>query len=209
MAVTLGNLTDRILRETNMSGAEFTLGVKEAIVTAIKFMEMDFIWLFYKIGTITVLAGGNATSLPDDLAKLIDAKYPIGSVIYGADQGFVGIPYPDLNALFNNTTSSGYPLKYAVYGTQFYIYPYTDTDITFTLSYNYKDSFYPETDNDISIWFNDETVDAVRYKAKEVFYRDTLQSEIEAAPFRGAFKEWEQNMVIKNNNRQLINIISI
>jgi hypothetical protein len=209
MAVTLGALADRIQIETNQDGTEFRDGIKRAIVTAIKFMEAKFVWLFYKTSTVTILAGGNAVDLPDDFARLVDVKFAIGTVLYGKNQGFIGVPFPDLNGYFSNTDTTGIPLKYSIYGNQLYIYPLTDSDIDFTVNYNYKDSFYPADDADSSIWFNDETVDCVRYKAEEIFYRDMLQSLEMSLPYQAAFKEWEANLIEKNTNRQIFNELSI
>lgn len=210
MAETLGTLVARILFESNREGEVFEQGAKNAIVSAIIYMESKFPWLFYKKGIVTIPAGQEAIDLPDDLARLIDAKYNIGTVLYGARQGFIGIPYIDLNSYYNNTQSSGYPSVYSVFGNQLYVYPITNTDLDITLSYNYKDSFYPTAEDDSSIWFADETIDCVRYKALEIFYRDTLQATLETiATYASASDDFQRNLIARNNQKQVLNKLSI
>jgi hypothetical protein len=213
MAVTLGDLSTQILYETNKSGQEFNYGVTNAIITAIKYMEQKHPWVFSKTAIITIVATStavsNAVNLPADFNRLLDAKYAIGNCLYGTRQGFVSIPYDELNSLITNTAQTGYPLKYAIYGDQFYVYPFTNTNIDFTINYNYKDAIYPAVPSDTSVWFNDQTIDAVRNKALEVFYRDTLESPEIANSYVPIFQDYSDNLSRKNNKRSVYNLLSI
>lgn len=209
MAITLGNLKTRILYETNKSGDEFDYGVNNAIVTAIKYMEQIHPWVFSKSASLTILATTNAVNLPGDFNRLLDAKYFIGNCSYGSRAGFNSIPYDELFNLFSNTAESGYPTKYAIYGNQLYVYPVTNSDTPILINYNYKDEFYPETDSDSSVWFDDQTVDCVRNKALEIFYRDTLQSPEIANSYIPIFQDYSNTLIRKNNKRSVFNLLSI
>lgn len=209
MAATLGDLKTRILYETNKSGADFDYGVTNAIVTAIKYMEQLHPWVFSKTAIITILATTNAIDLPEDFNRLLDAKYSIGSCIYGSRQGFVSIPYDELFNLMTSTAQTGYPLKYAIYGQQFIVYPITSSDTPITINYNYKDSTYPAVNSDTSVWFNDQTIDAVRNKALEIFYRDTLESPEIANSYVPIFQDYSAVLKSKNNKRMVFNLLSI
>lgn len=215
MAATLGDLKTRILYETNKNGSDFDYGVTNAIVTAIKYMEMEHPWVFSKGATITILTGTNSVALPADFNQLLDAKYSIPNtatgitILYGAMQGFTSMTYPDLNAMIWSTGETGFPTRYAVWGNQFFVYPYTNTAVPITINYNYKDSFYPAVNNDESVWFNDQTIDVVRNKALEVFYRDTLQSPEIANSYVPIYQDYSAALSAKNNKRQVFNILSV
>lgn len=209
MAETLGSLKTRILYETNKSGADFDYGVKNAIVSAIKYMEQKHPWVFSKAAIITILSGNNYVNLPDDFNRLLDAKYSIGTSIYGTRQGFTSMPYDDLNAMITNTGEAGYPTKYSIYGSQFFVYPFTNSDTDITIHYNYKDTFYPDSDEDTSVWFDSQTIDAVRNKALEIFYRDTLESPEIANSYLPIFQDYSDTLSRKNNKRLVYNVLSI
>jgi hypothetical protein len=219
MAVTLGALKTRILYETNNTSADFDTGVTNAIITAIKFMEMTHPWVFTKTGVITILEGKNSVSLPADFNQLLDAKYTIpndpitnpgGSpVLYGTRQGFTIMSFADLNSKIWSTAEAGYPCRYAVYGAVLYVYPYVSANVPITIDYNYKDAFYPATDNDTSVWFDDQTVDVVRNKALEIFYRDTLQSPEISNSYVPVFENYSNALKSKNNKRLIYNTLSV
>ncbi len=209
MAVTLGELKTRILFETDKSGSDFEYGVTNAIVTAIKYLEHKHPWVFNKTGVITISAGTNYANLPDDFSRLLDAKYSIGNCLYGARQGFTNVTYADLNSYMTTTAETGYPARYAIYGAQLYVTPNTANAIDVTISYNYKDSSYPSNDDDISVWFDDQTIDLVRNKALEIFYRDTLQTPELADTYLGIFQDYSNNLSKRNNTRLVQNVLSI
>lgn len=209
MVTTLGQLKTRILYETNKTSQDFEQGVQNAIVSAIIYMESEHPWLFTKTSTVTVGANTNATSLPDDLNQLISATFNLDGANYTERTGFVWVPYDELITYFGNTGDTGIPLKYSNFQELFYIYPITASDQDFTLIYHYKDEFYPNNDSDISIWFNDQTIDLVRTKALEIFYRDTLQSSEIADTYVPVYQDYVRNLQIKNNKRNVFNRLSI
>lgn len=209
MTVTIATLADQILSEINREGDDYFQAAKRAIVTAIKYMEVEFPHYFEKTGTITILSGEKAVDLPADFARLVDAKASASGVYYGAIQGFLQIPYPDLNNYYNTTSQSGLPLKYSLFGGQFVVFPYTASDTDILLSYNYKDAFYPSADGDTSIWFNDETIDPVRYKALEVISRDFLRSPDSTAVYAQAFADFVDMLIRKSNQQSINNLLSI
>jgi hypothetical protein len=209
MAGNLLDLRTRILYETNKSGSDFTYGANNAIVTAIIHMEQKHPWVFAKTGQIIIPANTNVGSLPADFNQLLDAQFINGTGLWGSRQGFTIMSYDDLFNLFRNTNEEGFPRKYAVYGDQLYVYPYTNTAITININYNFTDAFYPANDTDTSVWFNNETIDAVRNKALEIFYRDTLQSPEIADTYVPIFMDYSNNLSRKNNKRLVFNKLSI
>jgi hypothetical protein len=219
MAGTLGDLKTRILYETNKSGADFDFGVTNAIVTAIIYMEQNHPWMFVKQAFFTIDAGTNFFTFPDDFNELIDAKYAVVSppfpaplssyVYYGVRQGFTAIPFDDLNSLFNNGAENGLPTKYATLGNLFYVYPLAASDTPVLITYRYKDAVYPEANNEVSIWFNDQTIDALRNKALEIFYRDTLQSPDLANSYIPIVEDYINTIKRKNSSKTVYNILSI
>lgn len=218
MAGTLGDLKARILYETNKSGADFDAGVTNAIVTAIIYMEQNHPWIFAKQGSFTIASGDNFFTFPDDFNELIDAKYGIVSidsggntstVLYGARQGFTSLPYDDLNSLYTNSAETGYPTKYATLGNLFYVYPIQSSDTPIFITYRYKDAVYPQANDDTSIWFNDQTIDALRNKALEIFYRDTLQSPEIANGYVPIVEDYINTIKRKNSSKTVYNILSI
>lgn len=219
MAGTLGDLKTRILYESNKSGADFDYGVTNAIVTAIIYMEQNHPWIFVKTGQFIINAGTNFFTFPDDFNELIDAKYgiatppppatPTSTVYYGVRQGFTPLPYDDLNSLFTNSAQTGYPTQYATLGNIFYVYPITSSNTPVVITYHYKDDVYPQANNDISIWFNDQTIDALRNKALEIFYRDTLQSPDIADTKVPIFQDYINTIKRKNSSKTIYNILSI
>jgi len=208
MAVTFGTLIERMLYETNKSANDFETGIKNAIVSALIYMESNHPWLLSKAGDVIISEGTRATDLPDDLNTLITAQYNIGTVINGDRQGFLQLSFNELINLFNNTSESGYPTRYAVFGDQLYVYPYTNTDTTVTLYYNYTDTTYPAVDSDTSVWFDDKLVDGVRYKALEIFYRDTLQTPELGNVYTAITRNFEDTLKKRNNYRDRNNLLN-
>lgn len=209
MAENFGQVKQWILYQTNKDGSDFDYGVSSAIQSAIIFMESNYNWLFQTTTQLTIAAGQNATNLPEDFAQLIDLQYYIGNVLYGSRSGFVQIPFIDLNALVNSTAESGYPQKYALFNDQVYVYPATSSSTNLLIHYQYKDEFYPTNNSDASIWFGDQTIDCIRFKALELFYRTTLQSPDVADKYFNTFTIFENALVAKNNNRSVNQLLSI
>lgn len=208
MTITLGTLKTQILNETQRDSSEFGSYVQSAILSSIKFMEAEHPYVFQKGGTLTISSGSNTASLPSDLNQLIYASYTVGPSIYNASVGFNAVNFSDLLSFFSSTSETGNPLKYSMFGGLFYVYPYTQSDITFTLYYYYTDSSYPQTDSDTSVWFDDHTVDCVRAKATEEFYRYTLQTPEKADQYLTSFATYLNNLRARNV-RQFNNQLSI
>ncbi len=209
MAITLGDLKAQILAITARDLATYGDFAQQGILTAIKYMETEHPYCLQKGGTVTVLANTNSIPLPADLNQLIYAEYNIGGVIYNTPIGFQQVSYPDLLGLFSTTTQTGNPSKYAIFSESMYIFPYTTNDIEYTLAYYYTDTFYPQTDNDTSVWFNDATIDCVRTKAIEWFYRFPLESPDLGDRYQMTFQDFLRNLRSKNNTKRYYNRLSI
>lgn len=209
MVTTFGELQQRILYETNKTAQDFSYGVKNAIRTAIIYFEAQHPWLFSKSAVITVSADTNYANLPVDFNQINNVLFNINGVTYNQSNGFVQITYSDLLNLLGGVSNVGLPLKYAIWNEQLFIYPVTESDQDFTVYYYYKDSSLPSNDNDISIWFNDETIDALRNKALEIFYRDTLQSAEIADTYVPIYQDYIRNLQTRNNRKAMFNRLSI
>jgi hypothetical protein len=218
MATTLGSLAIQILNDTNRDAGAFLNpgnpqtyqdAVQNAIVTAIKYLEYDYYWLFKKLNTITILQNSNVTALPVDFGMLINAGYSLNGGLYNQRQGFLPMPYDELTSLFWNTSSTGYPTKYSILANNFYVFPYCSANTVFNLTYYYKDVTYPVNPEDTSIWFNDLTVDLVRMIAMQRFYKDTLQTPEIADTYDKDIAMFQAGLMRQNNNRQVSNVMSI
>ncbi len=205
MAVTLGDLTNQILAITNRDAGNYAAFVQNSIITAIKFMEAEHPFSFQKTSTITVTSGLNAALLPADFSQLIYAEYTLDGSIYNQSRGFLNSTYSDLLSLYNSNNNVGIPRKYAIYSGNFYVYPYTNGDTNFNLTYYYTDTFPPQTANDTSVWFGANTIDCVRSKAIENFYRYALQSPDLADRYVTDFNSFLQNLR-QANNSQIFNM---
>lgn len=219
MAVNFGQLTQWILDDTNrdastllnggVSSATYKTAVQRAIVTAIKYMESSLYWAFKTSSVVTILDQEYSVSLPPDFSSLVAIQFSIGSTLYSLREGFVNLSFPEMLSFYQNSGEQGTPRKYAIYDDRLYIYPLASGDTNFTLYYYQKDVFYPQNDEDTSIWFSDETVDLVRMKAMERFYHDTLQAPEIASRYTIAVDDFERNLMRKNNLRQNNNVLSI
>jgi hypothetical protein len=221
--VTLNQLQKRILTEANRSVATYGTQVNNAIVTAIKYMEFNHPWLFQKqtdLGSFVVPAGLNEVALPDDFNSVIAVRYLIGNLLYGEREGFLGITYAELSDYYNLVNMTGQPMRWAIFNASLFIYPNVPADTTFKLIYYYKDKLYPAPNpiniddpeiwlNPTSIWFQYDTVDAIRYLALSIFYSDTLQAPEIGETYMKIFKEWQKNLVMRNNHRNVSNLLTI
>lgn len=199
MAGNLGDLVTRILQETNRD-VTYQQAVKNAIITAIKFMERNLPRIFQTQTTLTLPQGSNVVALPSDFNSLIFLRYNFGGTWYDLSQGFAGVDLATLLNYFGSVGTTGYPKKYAIFGNNIYIYPTGYSDVDLEMFYYYKDANYPVNDSDVSIWFNDDTIDALRYKARSVFISDTLQTPELATADDQRFEEFRRNLIMRNNN---------
>ncbi len=204
---TLGELQQRILYETNRDINTYGLGVNNAILSAIKYLEFNHPWLFQKQTSFTIPQYDNSAVLPSDFSSVIALNYIQGTQVYGLREGFQGITYAELSDYYNLTNQIGQPMKWALYNQNVYIYPKAQSDIVFNLIYNYKDATYPTNPTDTSIWFSYDTIDMCRYKALEIFYRDTLQAPEIAQRYYAAYADFQKNLITRNNYRNINSIL--
>lgn len=209
MALTFGGLANLISAETNRTGTVYIDFIKNSILSAIVFMEAEYPYLFEKVATLTITQGNNAVNLPDDWSVPVYVSYELDGSIYGSPQGFSPLTYEDLIRLYTSTNNVGRPSKYAFFAGQFFVFPYTSGDVTFTLSYNYKDASYPQIDSDSSIWFSPLTIDCVKAKATELFYAYPLQTPEKAVAYKASFDDFINNLRTRNNIERQSNTLSI
>lgn len=207
MAVTFGQMTDRILRETARDTSMDT-GVQDAIITAIKELEREQYWLFEKEADLTLLEGFNNVALPNDFAEMSTLRLLIGDTYNTERFGFTLVTNHEIfNFVRQNTR--GIPYMWSIFANSIYLFPVADSDYTLNIHYYYKDVTYPSLYSDTSIWLGDLTEDLTRYKALSIFYRDSLQAEEKALFYEQKANSSIGNMRIRNNQRLQINKLSI
>lgn len=207
MAVTLGQLTARILRETARD-VSFEQSVNDAIVTAIKELEREQYWLFETDTTLTLLENTNSVLLPPNFAEVSTLRLLYNGTYMTEVYGFTPVTNHEI---FNFTRQdiTGVPYMWAIYNDSIYVYPWAYADYQLDLRYFYKDTNYPTEYQDNSIWLGDLTEDLTRYKALAIFYRDSLQAEEKAMFYEQKAADSVANMRIRNNQRRTINRLSI
>jgi hypothetical protein len=208
MAVTFGQLAARILQETNRDST-FEISVENAIITAIKVLEREQYWLFETSTQLILSAGVNNVVLPIGFSEINKLRLLVNTTFKTARNGFVPVTFNDLQDYQVLLNYQGIPNQWAIYNNSIYVSPFPDSDYVLYMDYYYKDPVYPVAYEDTSIWFGDLTQDLTRYYAMYVFYRDTLQAEEKAQYYGMAAQEFINNMRIRNNQRQIINRLSI
>lgn len=207
MAVTFGQMTDRILRETARDTSMDT-GVQDAIITAIKELEREQFWLFEKEADLTLLQGTNNVSLPNDFAEMSTLRLLVGDTYNTEMFGFTSVTNHEIFNFVRQSTE-GVPYMWSIFANKIYLFPVADSDYTLNMHYYYKDEIYPSLYSDTSIWLGDLTEDLTRYKALSIFYRDSLQAEEKALYYEQKANASIGNMRIRNNQRLQINRLSI
>lgn len=205
MAVTFSELKTRIIKEagdntTSGQAAYFEL-IGNAIVSAIKFYESSKLWFLEERDTLTLTSGLDYTALPDDFRAAIELRVKVNGSWRGYNQGFSAISYQELIDQNINTTNTGCPSKYAFFADSIYFDRVADQNYDIDISYIKGDVTYPESDSDISVWF-DEGEDLIRYKALEMFYRDSRDAEEKAAYYKQAASDTYINLVERHMVRQ-------
>jgi hypothetical protein len=207
MAVTFGQMTARILRETSRDDT-FIESVQDSIVTAIKELEIEQYWLFEKSASLTLFANTNSVILPLDFVSLSGIRILINGIYYAQGRGFNNVTSEEIFR-FTIQDTSGIPYIWAIFNNQIYVHPYSIDDYTIEIFYFQKDPVYPVNYTDSSIWLGDMTEDLTRYKALAIFYRDTLQSEEKGQFYESKAIDIINNRRRNNNQRQVINKLSI
>jgi len=207
MAVTFGQMVARILRETARDDS-FQTSVQDAIVTAIKELEIEQYWLFEKNELLTLYEDTNSVILPIDFSSVSTARLLVGDTYFTEVYGFVPVTNHEIFNYARQQTT-GVPFIWAIFSNQIFVYPWASGDYTIDLRYFYKDSSYPVNYTDTSIWLGDLTEDLTRYKALATFYRDSLQAEEKAQFYEAKAMQIINNRRTNNNQRQTINRLSI
>ncbi len=216
MALTFGQMTAQILQETYRD-VSFTGQVENAIVSAIKELETEELFLNQKFVQLTVPELSNSVPLPEDFISvlvmtLLDNN---GVVIYSAANGFKETTMYELitynNQLAGTNNSCGLPGYWALYENNINIFPAPaqgSGGFLLDLYYYFRDGTYPTQPNDTSIWMDDFTQDVTRYTARGIFYRDSLQSPELAASDMQKAQEALVRLKIRNSQRENLNNMS-
>jgi hypothetical protein len=217
MALTFSQMAQQILSET-FRDESFLPNVNNAIVSAIKELEIQELFINTKQAQITLPQNSQTVDLPADFISMLMVTLQVngngappntGVTIFTEATGFKEITFYQLQTYqyqFNYNIPCN-PGNWALYGHQLWVYPVAQNDYLLNLFYYYRDA-YPVGPNDTSIWMGDFTQDVCRYKAKEIFYRDTLQSEELAAINQAKYMDALSVLKLRNSQRENINTLS-
>lgn len=215
MALTFGQMTDLILAETYRD-ASFTSAVQNAIVSAIKELEPQQLFINTAFAQLTLPANQNFTAVPEDFIAVLELQLVSnvndqpGQVVLTAAGGFTEMTFWELltyQPLIE--AASGNPYGWALWGNNIYVTPYPQNLFFLNLYYYNRDGYYPVNYNDTSIWLGDFTQDVTRYTARGIFYRDSLQSpELATSEFAKAADALSK-LKIRNSQRETINVLSM
>jgi hypothetical protein len=229
MALTFGQMTSQILSETYRD-ASFSTQVQNAIVSAIKELEIEELFINSKFALIPVLPRTNVVPLPADFISVLQLNLLIGTgtspdgsppspppppplqpgtySVINASSGFSECTFYDLQTYRYQFWENGTPGRWALFGNDLYLHPWADNYYWIDMWYYYRDN-YPVYPQDTSIWLDDFTQDVTRYKARGIFYRDSLQSpELAASEFEKAGVALSQ-LRLRNSQRSTINNLSM
>jgi hypothetical protein len=222
MALTFGQMTAQILLETYRDDS-FSTQVQNAIVSAIKELETEELFINQKFAVLTVPEQIFKVPLPEDFISvltmtLVNNK---GNSVYTAATGFKEttmfelITYRDQ---FNSFASDGFnqsqfgiPGMWALYENDIHIWPAPAPNSggsLLHLYYYFRDGTYPVEPDDTSIWMDDFTQDVTRYTARGIFYRDSLQSPELAASDMQKAQDALSRLKIRNSQRENMNNLS-
>lgn len=205
--------------ETNRTGNPvFVTEVQNAIVSAIKELETEELFLNQKFIQLTVPDATFIIALPEDFISVLTMTLldGTGNVVYTAATGFKEttmyelVTYRDQYGLATNNCQ-GIPGYWALYGNDIHIWPAPAVGsggYVLNLFYYYRDGTYPTQPDDTSIWMDDFTQDVTRYTARGIFYRDSLQSPELAASDMSKAQDALARLKIRNSQRENLNNMS-
>lgn len=215
MALNFGQMTRQILSETYRD-ASFTTAVQNAIVSAIKELEINQLFINQKYVQLQITSGVDFVALPEDFIavlqmQLVDSVNGVpGNVITTAQNGFREVTFWELKTYYPRySLTSGSPYNWALYGNFMYFAPLPQANYFLNMYYYYRDTTYPTEDDDTSIWLGNYTQDVTRYTARGIFYRDSLQSpELAMSDFAKA-EDALSKLKMRSGQRETINILSM
>lgn len=217
MALTYSQMAQQILSET-FRDQSFLPNVNNAIVSAIKELEIQELFINQTYVQITLPMNAFFVQLPPDFISMLmvtlqaNGSGPPGTpgvTIFTEATGFKEITFYTLQTYqyqYNYNVPCN-PGNWALYEDQLWVYPQAQNDYFLNLFYYFRDP-YPVNPDDTSIWMGDFTQDCCRYKAKEIFYRDTLQSEELAMSNQMKYESALSILKLRNSQRENINTLS-
>lgn len=222
MAVTFGDMVNRILMETNRIGNPiFEIEVQNAIVSAIKELETEELYLNQKFVQLSVEPYNYRVQLPPDfisvlMLTLLDQNR---NTIFTAANGFKETTMYELETYRSQYNlayyQEGLPGYWALFENFIHLYPGAQEPGYFlNMWYYYRDLTYPvvpfseDALNSTSLWLGDHTEDVTRYTARGIFYRDSLQSPELASSDMQKAQDALARLKIRNSQRENLNNLS-
>lgn len=221
MALTYGQMTDLILAQT-FRDQSFAQGVFNCIVSAIKEIETNQFFVNTSFVQLQLQVGINYVELPNDFISVLELQLVSnvndapGQVVLTPASGFREMTFWELQTYQPMIeATNGNPYGWALWGNNIYVTPFPQTIFYLNMYYYKRDGYYPSNYSNTvdyettSIWLQDFTQDATRYRARGMFYRDYLQSPELAASDFAYSDEAMSKLKIRNSQRETINVLGM
>ena len=221
MALTYGQMADLILAQT-FRDASFAQAAFNAVVSAVKILETNQLFINTSYAQLTLTTGINYTALPEDFISVLELALVAnnngipGQVILTAASGFREMTFWELQTYQPFAIgTTGNPYGWALWGTNIYVTPIPQNPFFLNLWYYKRDGYYPTNYYNVgdydttSIWLGDFTQDVTRYHARGLFYADVLQSPELAAPEFAKSEKFLSELKVRNSQRETINVLSM
>lgn len=231
MALTFGQMVDQILMETNRdSNAVFLIEVQNAIVSAIKELETEELFINQKFVQLRVDPYADRVALPNDFISVLTMNLVDNNknTIFTPATGFKETTIYELETYRSQYNAQyyqqGLPGYWALFGNDIHLYPVANNEGHYlNMWYYFRDGSYPANYSqeipgeppptpssfyDTSIWLGDFTQDVTRYTARGIFYRDSLQSPELAASDISKAQDALARLKIRNSQRENLNNLS-
>ena len=201
---TFQTVYDRVEKDIHKAtGTTYQSDVKNAIVSAIRFYEQRPVWFTEVVGSdLTLTAASDNVALPTNFASLAHLRIVVNSQFRDEDTGFA--PVNDLKELRKKTGATQRtmtPSWWTLHNTKIYVDTLADSEYTLKIDYHKKDTSYPSSSGDTSIWF-EEAFDLIRLMAMSIHYGERLHDSENEAKYFAKAEGWFKNLRARSNVRK-------
>jgi hypothetical protein len=175
---TLGTMKTRIANE--IARADLTTEIAESIVSAIAHHDTGSWWFNETSGTFSTSSGTDeyAPATATFLTSLI-REDAITATVQGSRDPLRRISWEQMVDQRWDSTPSGPPMQFAIYGQKFYVYPVPNATYTITIWYA-GILGVPGADGSTNAWTTEGEA-LIRARAKMLLFRDVIRDANEAA----------------------------
>lgn len=165
---TLATMRSRI--EDEIARDDLTSNVTASILSAIKHYSKESFYFLENRATASTVAGERNIAYPTGFRYAHDLKITINS---SSIQTLRKITWPEMEALFQASSETGIPSKWADYQNQIWMYPVPNAVMTLTLSYPMELTAL-SADADTNAWMV-EGEELIRCRAKWDLYMHVIR----------------------------------